>query len=158
MLGKILKKSSCAECRVCCGFDSSDIWEMPVMNEETAKRIKEIKADTEFEAAQKGFVVKTPRLKENEIYYCPALTESGCALGDEKPFDCRIWPYRVMNFCGKTVITISPVCKELFSHPLAELTEFIDDEIGNFIFDYAEKHPETIKDYDYSYPILKVRP
>ena len=25
----------------------------------------------------------------------------GCILGDEKPFDCKIWPYRVMNFKGK---------------------------------------------------------
>ena len=35
MLKGLLSKSVCGECRICCGFDSTDVWEMPVMNEET---------------------------------------------------------------------------------------------------------------------------
>ena len=31
----------------------------------------------------------------DEIIYCPAASDHGCVLGDKRPFDCKIWPFRV---------------------------------------------------------------
>lgn len=150
MLKKILDQRSCAECRLCCGFDSSDIWEIPVFTAETAKRMP----DTEFTEKNGGFIVKTPELKDEEIFFCPALTDKGCSLGDEKPFDCRIWPFRIMEIGGKRAITIASVCKKLYNRPLSELTAFLEEGLADKIFSYADKHPEIVKPYCTGYPAL----
>lgn len=94
---------------------------------------------------------------DDEIFYCPALDKNtGCILGDEKPFDCKIWPYRVMNFKGSKVITVCPVCGEIFSRPLRELVDFLECGLAVKIDEYSNEHPDIVKDYDFSYPILKV--
>ena len=41
MLNKILSKEECANCRICCCFDSSDIWEAPVITRSKADEILE---------------------------------------------------------------------------------------------------------------------
>ena len=33
MLNGLLENKICASCKICCGFDNTDLWEMPVMNE-----------------------------------------------------------------------------------------------------------------------------
>ena len=48
MLKGLLSKSVCGECRICCGFDSTDVWEMPVMNEETKNKLEALRPGTEF--------------------------------------------------------------------------------------------------------------
>lgn len=60
-----------------------------------------------------------------------------------------------MNVSGKNAITISPVCNELYNRPLSSLIGFLENGLADFIFDYAKKHPEVIKKYDKTYPVLK---
>ena len=42
MLKKILSRKTCAACRLCCQFDASDIWELPVLPPETVKAVKQM--------------------------------------------------------------------------------------------------------------------
>lgn len=101
-----------------------------------------------------GFV---PDFDEEGLAKCPMLTERGCALGDEKPFDCRIWPFRVMKTGSLLAITVSPVCDAVSSLPLKRLSEFVSDGFGDTIYNHAKSHPEMIKPYVEGYPILRVR-
>lgn len=157
MLKGLLSKSVCGECRICCGFDNTDLWEMPVMNEKTKNKLEYLRPGTEFIGDEDSYTVKCKELSHGELFYCPALDKNtGCILGEEKPFDCKIWPYRVMNFKGSKVITVCPVCKEIFSRPLRELVEFLEGGLAEKIDEYSNKHPDIVKDYDISYPILKV--
>ena len=157
MLKGLLDNKSCRECKICCGFDRTDIWEMPVMNTETFKKLSEIRPETEFTQKDGAYVVNAPELEGDELFFCPALdSEKGCMLGDKKPFDCSIWPYRIMELGGFLVITICPVCEELYNRPLSQLVGFLEKGLGEKIYNYAQKHPEIVKEYDYSYPILKV--
>lgn len=157
MLNGLLKKSTCGECRICCGFDCTDTWEMPVMTEKTKSKLESLKPGTEFINNGNSYITKACELSGNEIFYCPALDKkTGCILGDDKPFDCKIWPFRVMNFNGSRVITVSSVCSEIFNRPLRELVEFLDNGLAEKIDLYSAEHPDIIKEYDFSYPILKV--
>lgn len=157
MLKGLLKKSTCGECRICCGFDRTDTWEMPVMTEETKAKLEKLKPDTEFISCGDSYITKAPELSGDELFYCPALDQkTGCILGDEKPFDCKIWPYRIMNFKGSRVITVCPVCSEIYNRPLSEIEEFLENGLAEKIDEYSVKNPEIIKEYDSSYPILKV--
>lgn len=155
MLKKILSGKACAECQLCCIFDRYEVWETPVFNEETKNLLLELRPDVKFISKNGGYIYRVEELIGNELFYCPALDRSsGCILGDNKPFDCRIWPYRIMNISGRRAITICPICDELFNRPLSQLIGFLKEELAEKIFSYADTHPEIVKEYDDMYPIL----
>ncbi len=154
MLKKILSGKSCAECRLCCIFDSYDIWETPVFNEEIMNRIKQLRPGTEFVTKDGGYIFKADNIGADQLFSCPALTETGCILGDDKPFDCRIWPYRIMEVGGRRAITIASICDELYNRPLSQLVGFLKEGLAEAIFSYADAHPEIVKPYYEGYPVL----
>lgn len=154
MLKKILSGESCANCRLCCVFDRYDVWETPVFTEDIKNKILEKAPDTQFLPVEGGYIFKVSEFDDEGLFSCPALTENGCMLGDEKPFDCRIWPYRIMNVGGRRVITIASICDELYNRPLSQLVDFLKEGLGEKIFAYADAHPEIVKPYYEGYPVL----
>lgn len=161
MLKKILSASDCAKCRICCIFDKYDVWETPVISDELRRRITAVRDDLKF--VTKGsegayiFNMESTWDDNEEIFRCPALDpESGCTLGDNKPFDCRIWPYRIMELGGKRVITIASICPEMYSKPLDKLVSQLEDGLADMIFEEASKNPAIVKPYEHGYPVLMV--
>ena len=154
MLKKILSGKVCAECRLCCVFDRYDVWETPVFTEEIMLRIKKERPGTEFIPKDGGYIFKVGNIGADELFSCPALTPNGCMLGDDKPFDCRIWPYRIMEVGGRRAITIASICEELYNRPLSELVGFLKEGLAEKIFAYADAHPEIVKPYYEGYPVL----
>ena len=154
MLKKILEGKSCAECRLCCVFDRYDVWETPVFTDEIKEKILEKNPNTEFTPKDGGWIFKVNEFDAEGLFSCPALTPTGCMLGDEKPFDCRIWPYRIMEVGGRRAITIASICDELYNRPLSQLVEFLKEGLADDIFSYADAHPEIVKPYFEGYPVL----
>jgi len=154
MLKKILESKTCADCKLCCIFDHYDIWETPVFDEKTMIKLKSLK-NADFIKKDGGYISKAEKFDSEGLFTCPALDpESGCILGDEKPFDCRIWPYRIMKIGDKRVISIASICSAMYNKPLSELVGFLKEGLADTIFRYADEHPEIIKPYDTSYPVL----
>lgn len=155
MLTEILTRESCAKCRVCCVFDRDDCWEMPLIKPELAERLA--KEYPEVQLRQTGRCsVFTPRFDSKGLCTCPMLTEKGCALGDEKPFDCRIWPFRVMRRGDLLLLTLSPVCETVSNRTVSEISRFAE-KFSSAVFKEAEENPEMIKNYVEGYPIFAVR-
>ncbi|MBE6902869.1 MAG: hypothetical protein E7478_10360 [Ruminococcaceae bacterium] len=156
MLKKILEPTSCGACRICCGFDESDKWEIPLIFSELRGYLSEHYPDIALEQRGDEYVFAMS-FNGDEVKYCPMLTERGCRLGDNKPFDCRIWPFRVNSLDGRRVITVSPVCGEVSSLPLKVLTEFVQaDGFAQELFKAAKEHPDMVKPYISGYPIVAV--
>ncbi len=154
MLKKILDNRTCAECKLCCIFDRYDIWETPVFDEHAKNKLESL-ADVEFVQKDGGYIFKAEKFDDEGLFTCPALdSEKGCMLGDEKPFDCRIWPYRIMQIGDKRAITIAGICDSMYNKPLSELVGFLKKGLADTIFRYADSHPEIVKPYDNSYPVL----
>ena len=155
MLKNILSAEDCAKCRYCCTFERYDLWDTPIIPDEMKTALEEL--DPELGFISRGdswlFIMEE---KEDGTYFCPMLTETGCRLGDSKPFDCRIWPYRVMELRGLPVITIASICKTLYDKPLSVLTAELENGLADIIFAEAENNPDIIKEYQSGYPILKV--
>ncbi len=155
MLKEILKPASCAECRVCCGFDEGDKWEIPLIFSEFREKIEEKLGVTLKKRG--GEYVFDMEFDGDKLIYCPAKGENGCTLGDLKPFDCLIWPFRVNSLGEFRVITVSPVCGTVSKLPLATLSEFIKkDGFSQKLFRTAREHPDIVKPYIDGYPILCV--
>ena len=155
MLKNILSPSQCADCRLCCIFDRHELGEIPVISDEMKNSLTELYPQLEFVSYGKSWLF---RMKESSdgMYYCPMLSDNGCTLRDSKPFDCRIWPYCIMQLGENIVITISPLCSAMYSLPLNRLVEELDMGLANVIFEEAKNNPNLIREYQEGYPVLKV--
>ena len=157
MLTKILSRGECAKCRVCCVFDRSDVWEMPLITPELADTLKKDCPDIKLKklSEKASCRVVDAEFDEEGLCTCPMLTEKGCALGENKPFDCRIWPFRVMRKGNLLLLTLSPVCDSVSSLSVKKVSEFVP-EIAPKILEEVKRNPEMVKDYIEDYPIFAV--
>ena len=74
----IVTPKDCETCRWCCEFNAEDCWEIP--------------------SGTDGKPLFTLNFAETSgDIPCPHLGKNGCILGDEKPLDCKLWPFRKMN-------------------------------------------------------------
>ncbi len=79
----------------------------------------------------------------------------GCILKPEdKPFDCSIWPLRIMNKDGELVIALTPTCPSIGAVPSQALAELVKSCLGEKILEYAKEHPYIIKEYRDGFPII----
>ena len=157
MLKNILTGNDCASCKICCIFDKYDIWETPVLDENLKKLVEERFPEISFVQKGDGWIFRMEEA-EDELYYCPMLDhKTGCRLKDDKPFDCRIWPYRIMSLGGKRVISMASICPTMYSKSLKELVDELGrDGLAEKIFAHADAHPDIVKPYENGYPILIV--
>lgn len=155
MLTEILTRESCANCRVCCVFDKEDYWEMPLIKSDLVEKLTKEYPEVQLLQTGRCSVFK-PEFNSEGLCTCPMLTEKGCALGDDKPFDCRIWPFRVMRKGDLLLLTLSPVCETVSSRTVSEISRFAE-KLSSTVFKEAEENPEMIKNYVEGYPIFAVR-
>lgn len=153
MLKKLLSPAQCAECRLCCGFVDSDKWEIPLFAGEEERACAERLAPTKEIPGTKSAVYRM-EFHGNDVIMCPAASEHGCLLGEERPFDCRIWPFRVMELNGSRVITLSPVCPASLKMTVGDVAEFVNSGFAEKLFAHAREYPETVKPYVDGYPIF----
>ena len=153
-LKKILSSESCGKCRVCCGFTKDDVWEIPLIYAENRGAVEE---KLGVRLIQRGDEYVFDMEFGGDVSYCPALSENGCMLGELKPFDCAVWPFRVNLLGDMRVITVSPVCETVSELPLKTLSGFVNaDGFADDLFAEARKHPDMVKPYIDGYPILAV--
>ncbi len=156
MLKKILSPEACEKCRVCCGFVEEDKWEIPLIFSDIKEQV-ENKLGIKLEKRGSEYVMPM-EFEGDKLVYCPAASDKGCTLGEFKPFDCLIWPFRINSLGDFRVITVSPVCKTVSEIPLAALCSFIhENNFDEKLFRVAKEHPDMVKPYIDGYPILEVR-
>ena len=158
MLSKILSKTSCAACKFCCSFRRQSLWETPLFPPEVAEKLSrenEYGVVGEFRDGQiilGGYRTDDP---EEEVPCTFLDPQKGCILkGEDKPFDCSIWPLRIMNKDGKLVIALTPTCSAIGAVPSKALVELVQNGLGEKIFEYAQTHPYIIKEYKDGFPII----
>ncbi|GHU52723.1 hypothetical protein FACS1894132_03030 [Clostridia bacterium] len=156
MLKGLLEKEKCAECRLCCSFDEYDVWEVPVFTDLEMEKIKVFNSNAEFFKWGNIFRFKITPLSHGELMSCPALTENGCALGENKPFECAVWPFRVMEIGGDKFICVASFCEAVFTKSLSDIISFLKDGLADKMFNYANFYPDIIKPFNEDYIPLMI--
>lgn len=166
MLSKVLQKSTCAECRFCCAFRRSSLWETPLFPAQTMEkldggrarfvvRIQDGVRYGQLDLAA-GYQTDDPAEEVPCAFLDPV---NGCVLSEEdKPFDCKIWPLRIMDRDGEKVIALTPTCPSINRHPPEVMEQLVQEGLGRQIFEYAKLHPYIIKPYKEGFPILMKQP
>lgn len=156
MLKNILSSTDCAACRICCVFDRYDLWETPSIPAAMKEALEDLDPSVEFISKGNSYRFKMAEDSEG-LYCCPMLTETGCKLGDSKPMECRIWPFRLMRLGDSLVIAMASICPTMYKKSLKRLIDELDNGLADIIYAEGEKFPEMIKEYSEGYPILKVK-
>lgn len=157
MLKKLLSREECENCKICCSFDDYDIWETPIIDEELKVKVLKLNPEQKFVTKGNSSILRMEKDAKEDLYFCSVLDrQKGCLLGDEKPFDCRIWPFRVMRLDQRLVITLSPVCPVVQTRPLSLIKE-VCDELAPIIYAQAQKNPDIVKNYIENFPIINVK-
>ena len=158
MLSKILSKFSCAACKFCCSFRRQSLWETPLFPPEVVEKLSkpnEYGVVGDFRDGQiilGGYKTGDP---EEEVPCTFLDPEHGCILkGEDKPFDCSIWPLRIMRKDGELVIALTPTCPSIGEVPSQALVYLVKNGLGEKIFEYAKTRPEIIKNYREGFPII----
>lgn len=159
MLSSVLSRSDCANCRFCCSFRRKSLWETPLFDAETVEKLTELYPDAHFKPRGDAYTIdiddKYTTDDSEEEALCP-FNKSGCILGsDLKPFDCSIWPLRVMRYNGGLAICLTPTCPVISKKPLSVMKDLASGEVGDRIADFAKSHPFIIKDYREGFEILR---
>ncbi len=145
MLREILSPQTCAACRLCCGFDRTDLWELPVLPPETVAVVQRLNDKTAMTDKNGEAVFAAPDLHDDELFSCPMLCQTGCTMGAEKPFDCQVWPFRLMQDKEDAVrITVADYCPGIKSYSLEQLRDFLRKGLAQKMLDYAQQHPAHV--------------
>ena len=121
----IVTSKDCEACRWCCEFNAEDCWEIP--------------SGTDGKPLFTLDFAKT-----NEDLPCPHLNENGCTLGENKPLDCKMWPFRKMS--GRLAIcTDCPAVANASAEQIAQSAATISAE------DFAGM---SDKSYNENYKVL----
>lgn len=156
MLSSILAKSDCAACKFCCSFRRTSLWETPVFPEADLPKFQALKPDAKFRPAGKSGKSFTFDLRNayhtddpSEEAPCPFLDPArGCTLPqDLKPFECKIWPLRAVRQKDNSIaVALTPTCPSINKVSPDQIRKLTASGLGRQILDYAEKHPDIIKE------------
>ena len=157
MLSKILSKEECAQCKFCCAFRRCSAWETPLFEKDKINGLMDKYGKFDIRDVDDAPDSCTLELRglyktdsEDEEAPCHFLdADKGCILNDdEKPFDCKIWPLRVMKKSdGDIVIALTPTCPAINKLPVSIVKNLVNEELRDIIMEEAERNPNMIKEY-----------
>lgn len=157
MLTEIFTPADCAECKLCCNFHRSSAWETPALENELIFLLQEegVALDKRSDGST-SFYLHFCTDSENEVANCPMLdTATGCTLPRElRPFECRIWPLRLMKDSSRLVIGLYKNCPALKCDILQKLIDHAKGELLPTLLDYAKRHPKAVRPINPAYTII----
>lgn len=152
MLENILCSADCAACQMCCKFEPDELIDAPTFSKEEMMMAITKKDGLLF--IKKGNVYQIVLEPWKGKYICPLLTHVGCMLNNERPFDCKSWPFYVMKKGEKYVVTLTKDCPVVSKKPMEIITSCIDNAFLDQCKKIISKYPDMITEYNRNMKIL----
>ena len=158
MLSNIMSREYCAGCRFCCSFRKTSLCETPGFPIGVADKYisKGLPFTDDGDFARMELSAKYVSEDINEEAPCHFLNpDKGCILdADEKPFECKIWPLRVLRKDAGLYIAISLSCPFVKETGTDIFKTELSNGLSEKIREFAYANPYIIKDYMDGYQIL----
>lgn len=159
MLKKVLSSEDCAACRNCCVFQEESRWETPVLTREKAEAVKKALNRQDCVLPYENSFVLASVEREGELppgaepYKCVALNEEqGCVLTErEKPFDCSLWPVRVMRKEDRVYIMLAEGCHTVDGTFIEKINKLLQEGLKEQILKEIKINPDIVKPYTDNY-------
>lgn len=158
MLTHIFTSMSCARCRLCCNFRPCSAWETPFLEEALCEVLRNqgITLCSRPNGSD-SFLLEFQTGSSEEAVNCPLLDPlSGCTLPrEQRPFECRVWPLRLMQENGALCIGCYTACPALLEKGVREkLISSARGELLPILLDYARRFPQSVRAFDSAYEII----
>ena len=155
MVGALLSKEDCARCKFCCSFRRQSLWETPAFAEESLPEIKKICPDARFETLFGNMakmnldgLYQTDDAEEEVFCF---FNKNGCVLPERlKPFECKIWPLRVMKKEKKIFVARALSCPTLLKQDIENIFN-VAEGLAKTMRTYVNLYPGIIKEYHEGY-------
>lgn len=162
MLEEVLSPEDCAGCEFCCSFRRQSLGLTPCFAAETVEEIRRLYPEAGFRTRPDGAItidLENKYLTEeaSEEALCP-FNRKGCILPPHlKPFDCKLWPFRLMRGDGGLLLALVPTCPCIRKDDPVKLRKAAEDAAREAL-EYSRTHPEIVIEYRADYQvILKVQ-
>jgi hypothetical protein len=136
-------------------FEASELEELPIILDKEKRAIETRFPALRFERRGDCWGFQAD-FNEKSLYECPMLSEHGCMLGEEKPFDCSIYPYCVMRRGKEVVITITPECRKACARLPEQMLSVLKQGLADEIREAIRANPDLIRDDAADDPVLMV--
>jgi hypothetical protein len=158
MLKEVLSPDDCAVCGFCCSFRRQSLNLTPCFAKETLGEIRRLYPEARFRDLPNGAV--TIDISDNyrtndseEEALCP-FNRKGCILpGHLKPFDCELWPFRLMRGEDCLMLALVPTCPHIKKND-GEKLRAAALSAAKAAVKYAETVPEIVIDYRADYEVI----
>jgi len=152
MLEEYLSTKDCATCKICCKFEPDEICDAPTFTEEEMLLSKKVNCNAEF--IKKGAVYQLVLEKWNNKYICPFLSENGCLLCDNRPFDCKSWPFYLMKQRDNYVLTLTKDCPVVWDRFMNDKSSIMTSNLISECKRIIEYYPDMIPMYNRNMTIV----
>jgi hypothetical protein len=152
MIGAILSRAICAQCKVCCRYTDDDVWDAPGFTQTELTRVLEFINDAVYNNSRGLFFLHMPKDGNGE-YTCPLLRDTGCLLGDNKPFKCAIWPLYVVNYNENLALVVSSECPSVYQLQNQDIINQLGETISH-IYKIVLRFPELIEPFRPQFRII----
>ena len=151
----------CEKCKYCCSFKKSSLWGLPVINREEMENLKAIYSEIKFKKVKRNdcdgyiFDMENDYSGDDPLEEIPCpFNKNGCILGENKLFECAVWPFRAMKKNNDIVIAFCVDCPFFVKTDLQKIESLLKNGLGKKILDYAKKFPASVKDYKENYHVF----
>ena len=158
MLKDVLSPADCAKCGFCCSFRRQSLGLTPLFAKETVEEIRRLHPEARFRTLPNGAVTidigdqyRTDDSEEEAL--CP-FNRKGCVLPAHlKPFDCELWPFRLMKSGDGFVLALVPTCPWIERKDVEKLKATAAAVFRKAV-EYAKEHPEIAIEYGADYEVV----
>lgn len=157
MLTDFITATDCSTCKLCCNFLRSSAWETPALEPELIYLLQEECVPlAQRQDGSTSFYLHYCTSDASELALCPMLSpQSGCTLPRElRPFECRIWPLRMMRTGGRLAIGLYKNCPALTGAKRQALIHYATTELLPAMQAYARSHPKAVRDRNNAYDLI----
>lgn len=161
MLKDVLSHGDCARCGFCCSFRRQSLNLTPLFAKETVDEIRRLHPEARFKTLPNGAITididdqyRTNDSQEEAL--CP-FNRNGCVLpGHLKPFDCELWPFRLMKCGNGFALALVPSCPWIEKDP--DKLAATASTVAKAAMEYAKTHPEIAIEHRDDYQIVVPAP
>ena len=158
MLKAVLSPADCARCGFCCSFRRQSLNLTPNFAKETVAEISRLYPEARFKTLPNGAVTidiaGNYRTNDSEEEASCYFNRKGCILPRHlKPFDCKLWPFRMMKSGNGLVLALVPTCPWIEKNDLAKLRATALT-VAKEAMEYARTHPEIVIGYRADYQVI----
>lgn len=158
MLTHLFTPEQCALCKLCCNFHRSSAWETPVIDDKLATTLNESGVPMIYRKdGSRTFCLTFTSSDPSESANCPVLdTCKGCMLPrEQRPFECRIWPLRLMREDdGTLILGLYLNCPALTPSVRNKIIQEATGALLPMLIEEAHRQPLIVRPVDPAYAVI----